>query len=888
MNKPICPRCHAANPNDKPFCADCGASLAMRYYPTCPHCGAPNEAETKFCPECGTNLVVQDDDEMLGAPAAVTTAIPPQPQDTPAWMAALPEGLEPTTDGMEIEGGVLKQYHGNATVVVVPAGVTQIGQSAFQNNLALCCVVLPNTVTEIQPYAFDGCRGLTEIQLGNGVINIGEQAFCNCVALTSISLPAKLQRVEPGAFCYCPSLLRVDYAGTLRQWCNIRFDSYTGLLANADLYIQGELVEDVVIPEGVTYTKEGTFTGYKKLRSIVCPVGFTKIGRDALSGCTSLTKLIAPDCTDLASSEIGYCPIQEATLHTNAIFGFKNKGILNRLPLKTLVVTGTEIPDMALAGNNTLTALTIDDSVTTIGQGSFYQCSNLTKVAIGNGVEIIGAFAFRWCKKLAQVELGNRVTRVGSSAFADCPALRQVELPDSITKLDNEAFLRTGLTQIALGDKLTEIGSNCFSYCTALQKVTFGNHLEVISEYAFAGCTALDDVNLPDCLQTIGKGTFEGCTGLIRVIGNGVEYIGDSAFKDCQNLIWVELPRKKVACESGSFTGCQVMRAVVDANMINWRIFDPARLDSLTVTEGDIEVATDELTHLSTLVLQDGVTSLHSDAFRGMPSLAKVVLGNGLTELPKGAFRDCKLLTEICVSASVVRIESDVFHRCTSLAVIQVAEGNPVYHSTNNCLIQTDTKTLRLGCKNSIIPTDGSVTTLARHAFCSCEGLTALEIPAAVTSIPPLALLNCNNLTSLKVDPANPVYYSSGNCIIERNTKTVVVGCNASVLPNDGSITAIGEYAFASCSRLPPLPDSIVSINTGAFFMCCGLDITVPSSVQQIQGWAFNGVRNVFLQGKPSRHWHKMWGANTKVCNAKHKPIRTVQTDTCPNIWGYN
>ena len=80
---------------------------------------------------------------------------------------------------------------------------------------------------------------------------------------------------------------------------------------------------------------------------------------------------------------------------------------------------------------------------------------------------------------------------------------------------------------------------------------------------------------------------------------------------------------------------------------------------------------------------------------------------------------------------------------------ITVEQGNVVYHSAGNCIIVTASKTLIAGCKNSIIPNDGSVTSIGDYAFYDCGGLTSITIPDSVTSIGRSAFEDCSGLTSI-------------------------------------------------------------------------------------------------------------------------------------------
>lgn len=139
-----------------------------------------------------------------------------------------------------------------------------------------------------------------------------------------------------------------------------------------------------------------------------------------------------------------------------------------------------------------------------------------------------------------------------------------------------------------------------------------------------------------------------------------------------------------------------------------------------------------------------------------------------------------------------------------------------------------------------IIP--NSVTNISKAAFFCCASLTRITIPDSVTNIGEWAFAGCESVSSIIVEKGNPVYHSEGNCLIETATKTLIVGCYNSVIPDDGSVTSIGFRAFAGCKNLKTLtiPDSITSIGYEAFSGYCGLtSITIPNSVTSIGEWAF-------------------------------------------------
>ena len=253
-------------------------------------------------------------------------------------------------------------------------------------------------------------------------------------------------------------------------------------------------------------------------------------------------------------------------------------------------------------------------------------------------------------------------------------------------------------------------------------------------------------------------------------------------------------------------------------------------------------------------------------------------------------------IPSITIPQSVTSIAPGAFFACAGLNSIIVEEGNPVYHSTDNCLIETESKTLLLGCLNSRIPQDGSVTSIApgafyycrsleeivipdgitsigESAFCDCRQLKAIHLPRSVTSIGLSAFELCDSLTSISVDPENPIYHADGNCLIETESKTLLLGCQSSIVPQDGSVTRIGDYAFRNCESLTSfvIPNGITEIGTQAFCGCSNLtSITIPESVASIGDYAFlncSKLSTIYFDGTKAE-WQAIgkgveWGNQT-------------------------
>ena len=237
-----------------------------------------------------------------------------------------------------IENGILKKYVGPGGDVVIPEGVTEIGKEVFNKNKAISSITLPKSLRIV-----------------------GSQAFASCDALMSVSVPSAVKEIRWGAFDWCKNLKSVSI-DNLEAWCSIEFDgmfanSGNPLSAGANLYLNGELLKNLVVPETVKEIHDYAFSHCASLESVVIPEGVTTIGEYAFFECSNLKTVSLPAGVETIK--------RAAFLHCKK-----------------------------------LAAVNIPDSTKIIGELAFKDCRKLLEIKLPEGVETLGDEAFGNCGKL--------------------------------------------------------------------------------------------------------------------------------------------------------------------------------------------------------------------------------------------------------------------------------------------------------------------------------------------------------------------------------------------------------------------------------------------------------------------------------------------------------
>ena len=596
--------------------------------------------------------------------------------------------------------GAYAFYHCSALKsVILPDGITSIGTSAFEGCTGFTSIEIPGSVTSIGKSAFGGCTGLAQIKLPfvgatlNGNENthfgwifgatsysdascvpeslekvtissntgnkaIGADAFYHCSALKSVTIPGSVTLIGADAFDGCSTLTNI-YITDIAAWCNIKrlYDLMECNNNSKNLYLDGVLITDLVIPDGVTEISRAAFRGCANLTSVTIPDSVTKIGADAFVGCSILTNIYITDVATWCNIEGLYSLMR----HEN---NNKNLYLDDVLVIDLVIPNGvTAICSDAFYHCSALKSVTIPDSVTEIGYCVFGGCSALTNIYmtdVAAWCNIKGLYDLMECNNnsknlyldgvlITDFVIPDDVTEISRSAFRGCTSIISITISDCVTSIGHYAFQGcTNLTSVTIPDSVTEIGTYAFDGCSALTNIyitdvaawcnidglynlmycsksskyfyvnkTLVNNLVIpdgvttIKGFAFARCDCLSSIIIPDSLISLGEDPFYNCRGLSYNYYNGGRYLGNA------NNPYIILKN-----------GRQATDIHPDTKFIDSSAFDTWYTGTTVTIPGKVTYIGDYAfrgcSKLTSITISDSVTCIGNYAFNGCSNLQKI------------------------------------------------------------------------------------------------------------------------------------------------------------------------------------------------------------------------------------------------------------------------
>ena len=342
--------------------------------------------------------------------------------------------------------------------IKIPDSVETIGNGAFYDCRDLERITLPSALQTLSPVTFYDCTALSEVTFPASLKTIENSAFSGCRKLSEVKLPASLTTIQSYVFDRCSALKTVFYDGSLERWSQINtsndFLGYSSpSLVMDDYTAQFILVEDgpfaapipkktvtitkytgkgstVILPSTisgwpVTKIGEAAFQDNTTITSVTIPASVTEIDANAFAGCTNLTSVnYAGDWSKL-TIQSGNPAVEDAA--NEQLFDFEFTPDNTAVIVKRYKGTAADV---------TIPSRSQGKPVTTIGRAAFHG-SSFTSVTIPDSVNSIQDFAFVNCTSLETIHIPVSVTSIGSYAFDDCPSSMTVTYSGSKTQWDD-------------------------------------------------------------------------------------------------------------------------------------------------------------------------------------------------------------------------------------------------------------------------------------------------------------------------------------------------------------------------------------------------------------------------------------------------------------------
>lgn len=744
------------------------------------------------------------------------------------------------------------------TSIVLPARVTTIGSSAFEDCTSLDSVTLEENIklTKISSCLFANTK-ISAITLTDKITEIGDYAFQN-TKLVAIDIPSKVATIGINPFKNCA------------------------------------LLETITVASGNTkYVAENNIL-YNKEKTVLCAV--------AIKG-TAEEFAVADTVTEILEYAIYGSAITSLSVGDNVIIGPNSFANSDKL-VSVVIGNGVTVDYSAFYDCDKLADVTIGANAY-VGLQAFRDCDLLATVVVDVNADL-GIQAFRDCAILANVTIGNNAT-LGDRLFENCDSLISVSATD-VASIGLNMF-KDCANNVTLSGA-DGLGAKCNGYDYKYDNDGEFWYVYINSNFgtAFKGNITIEHVVIGAGVTEIAEGAFEGCSGLLSIVMEETEdpadgeerpafQIGNNAFKDCISLKKLVLAKRVTKIGTGSVYSCilqgsNALEEVVTPFVGNSRRPDtvaatakgatgylgewynnaigtavPAPIKRVTVTDskympyGAFNIPTLEYVALPDNLLEVGISTIYSPSnstyalfyitsSTSNESLKEVHLGSSLTAIPNCMFNKCAALEKIYIPKTVASTGgiysfsgttaiSEVYYDGTikdwlNIAFYSGTSGTPLGGGNATLYVKETPQSDYTAVSEIDLSDDTTVTAIKAYQFYGMNGVTSIKLPNTVTSYGNFAFSKCYDLETVELatPEAAPTF---GTYLFQYCTSLTSV-----TLPNN--ITKIDSGVFSGCTALTSIaiPDSVTTINLRAFENCTSLDsIVIPDSVTSVGLYVF-------------------------------------------------
>ena len=533
-----------------------------------------------------------------------------------------------------------------------------------------------NPIGMVESFYIDG-KILTDPVIPEGITVINDYAFKDCDFIRSITFPSTLTTVGKYAFQGCDNIESV-YAPSLESWFAIDFVTPTSNPSlNAKLYINGELLEHLVVPEGVNALKRNSLHGYDYLKSItvsgepleICinalySVEGLEIYADTVEDWLQVTYTDDPDDGFTGFyKEIGYY----ATLH-----------IGGKVVTELIIPEGAVIPAHSFAGLKTLTKVIIP--ATAKVEDYAFEDSSVKEIFLGSRTKkgeagmIVSSQSFRDCNKLEKATFGYGVKEIKKEAFTKCKNLKSIFFSTDVERIGEAAFKNAKITSLSLPSNIKYIGKSAFESCSFLETVILGDKNALnpsmdFNDKVFYNCPELKEVTINSGIFRFGYNAFKESTNIENVyINDFVSYLDILFYSENSNPVrfadnmYIEgkIPKNIVIPEG--------VKSVCEYAFAGRTTLESVKFPStlIRIDNGAFE----NCTNLSNVKFPEFLVYIDNEAFYGCKKLKHVELGKRIKDLGYSAFGCCTSLEVIYMYPEQLNIGKSAFYECNNIKVI--------------------------------------------------------------------------------------------------------------------------------------------------------------------------------------------------------------------------
>lgn len=519
-----------------------------------------------------------------------------------------------------IKNGTLKEYTGTDAVIIIPEGVSKIEKSAFSYHRNITEITIPKSVCKIGKYAFSGCNNIKKITILGKITDWDKSVFPDCMAgivapdmwLYLFPSPESKAMAVKGFLSETERFKNPDIVRDYHQYMTSQRKKLLPFFFAEDnvtaitFYAQNKKITAKNIEEDyLTPAQENKAT---ECLAFLLDWKNTNISREAVENhkdnelkkdpfnVADMKKLwIFKEQSDGTLMLTTYKGEQTDIILPDHI-GKKTVTRLDHYLFSVVKYEEERIPSDRQKVMESITSVSIPDSITSVGRWAFRGCKglqdkngfvivrgvlydyfgydlnliipegvketdddifkadyNLKSVTVPASTEIINLGSFYGCSSLERLILNDGIKIIGPSAFSFCGSLVSVTLPGSLKTIENDAFsFCEKLEEVSISNGLVEIGNRAFSCCKNLRHINIPESVAVIGERAFSDCEKLEDVSISHGLVEIGKYAFSNCKNLRRInipasvtVIQQCPYAGKTPLEDCINVT--------VYCPKGSY-----------------------------------------------------------------------------------------------------------------------------------------------------------------------------------------------------------------------------------------------------------------------------------------------------------------------------------------------